>query len=178
MLLIREVLWRASFHILFSAFPRLTFIVFCSCICILYEAAYRWYWSENQSLMKSFHQLFSAFPDFHSSLETIMTSSLSFTVSTAASLSKQYMIYANNFWRKKCWTMHQVPKWNKSFDTNLCNKYIISISLSFLICFCICKYMYLNEWNNCCLNLCISLSLVICIPGSTLYLWKKRSTNR
>ena len=39
-------------------------------------------------------------------------------------------------------------------------------------------YMYLNEWNNCCLNLCISLSLVICIPGSTPYLWKKRSTNR
>ena len=35
-----------------------------------------------------------------------------------------------------------------------------------VVCICICKYMYLNEWNNCCLNLCISLSLVICIPGS------------
>ena len=73
-------------------------------------------------LWRAFTNYFLLFPDFHSSLETIMTSSLSFTVSTAASLSKQYMIYANNFWRKKCWTMHQVLKWNKSFATNLCNR--------------------------------------------------------
>ena len=50
--------------------------------------------------------------------------------------------------------MHQVPKWNKSFDTNLCNKWIISISLSFLICFCIWMnettaawiYVFLSPW--------------------------------
>ena len=109
-----------------------------------------------------------------------MTSSLSFTVSTLASPSKQYMIYANNFWRRKKTAERCIKSPNEinlstpiyDLINGLC--VLLSPSLSVFVF----VYMYLNEWNNCCLNLCISLSLVICIPGSTPYLWKKRSTNR
>ena len=131
-------------------------IIFCfpqtSIHCILYLYLY-FVWScfddtdpRRRLLWRAFTNYFLLFPDFHSSLEPIMTSSLSFTVSTLASPRKQYMIYANNFWRKKnCWTMHQVPKWNKSFDTNLWfDKWIVCTSLPFLVCICISIYVF--EW--------------------------------
>ena len=164
-------------------------IIFCfpqtSIHCILYLYLY-FVWScfddtdpRRRLLWRAFTNYFLLFPDFHSSLEPIMTSSLSFTVSTLASPSKQYMIYANNFWRKKTAercikSPNEINLSTPIYDliNGLC--VLLSPSLSVFVF----VYMYLNEWNNCCLNLCISLSLVICIPGSTPYLWKKRSTNR